>query len=56
MGIPQQGSSSVSQSGGRTGLGGLRLAAQWPCCHDDGNQVLAVRSVSRRLHADEEYG
>lgn len=50
------GSGPANQSGSRTGPGGLRLAARSPCCHDDGNQVLAVRSVSRRQCAEEEYG
>lgn len=37
-----------SQSASRAGLEGLWLVAWHPCCHDDGNQVLPVWSVSRR--------
>lgn len=37
-----------SQSASRAELKGLWLVAWHPCCHDDGNQVLPVWSVSRR--------
>lgn len=37
-----------SQSASRAELEGLWLVAWHPCCHDDGNQVLPVWSVSRR--------
>lgn len=39
----------ADQSARRTGLGGFWLVARSPCCHDEGNQVLPVWSVSRRI-------